>query len=74
MNKLPQADVIQRHELTNAIFALIEKKKNKNIVPALLGIYTAVIWKGGYDKKFALSTAADYIEEWYAIQEKGDKK
>jgi hypothetical protein len=73
MNKLPQADVIQRHELADEIFKLIEGKKSKNIAPTLLGAYTLVIWKGGYDKKFALRTAAEYIDMWYADQEKEER-
>jgi hypothetical protein len=72
MNKLPEADVVQRRELIQEILDLVEGKKNKNIAPALLGVYTMVLWKGGYDKKFALSMAADFIEVWYADQEKDE--
>ena len=70
MNKLPEADVKQRHELAEEFFKLVEGNKNKNIAPVALGIYTMVLWKGGYDKKFALSTAANFIDTWYADKEK----
>jgi len=66
MNKLPKADVKQRHELADEFFKLVERKKIKNIVPIVLGIYTMALWKSGYDKKFVLSTAADFIDTWYA--------
>lgn len=67
--KLSKEDIQQRHEICDAMFALIEGKKNKNVAPAVLGIYMLMMWKGGYDKKAALAMAADYIETWYANQE-----
>lgn len=69
--KLSEEDIKQRHDIADAMFALIEGKRNKNIAPTVLGVYTLMMWKGGYDKKTTLSAAADFIERWYADQEKG---
>ena len=71
--KLSERDVKERNDIADGVFALIEGKKSKNIVPALIGAYTLVLWKGGYDKKAALSGAAEFIERWYAEKDHAER-
>ena len=76
-NKHPQLteeNIKERKDLADEIFALIEGKKNINILPTLIGVYTLVVWQSGKDKKFALRTAADYIDEWYSHPLNGGDK